>query len=133
MVRSPVVQAIRVRNPWGKGKAALQKKRRQSKASEIASLLLDRLDGESMWMTGELFPRGTLKNRRNKAIFSWASGYTGRIFTKPLLKLVVRKVLRAIGPIPSNPKLSFGAFIKQQALRLGQFIHQAKRLKQVRE
>ena len=133
MVRSPVVRAIRIRKPWGKGKAALQKRCRQSKASEIASLLLDRLDGESIQMTGEMFPRGTLKSRRNKSAFSWVSGYTGRVFTKPLLKLVVRKVYRGIGPIPTNPKLSYGAYVNQQALRLGQLVRQAKRLKQVRE
>ena len=124
-----MVRAIRARKAWGHGKAAIQKLMRLNNASEIASHLHERLDTENVQVTGELFPRGTLKRRQTKFLFEWVPQYKGRLFTQQLLKIVVRKLLRWIGPIPQDPKLSFGCFVKRQALRLGHLIRQAKRVK----
>ncbi len=128
-MRSPVVQAVRIRKPWGYGKAAVQKLQRQNTACEIATCLNERLDCENIQVTGELFPRGTLKSRKVKLLFEWVPDYKGRVFTQQLLKIVVRKLMRWIGPIPTNPKMSYGCFVKRQAQRLGQLIRQAKRVK----
>ena len=125
-----VQRAIRSnRKPWGHGKAAVQKMCRQNNACEIAGHLKERLDIDNVQVTGELFFRGTLKRRQTKFLFEWVPDYQGRLFTQQLLKLVVRKLLRWIGPIPTDPKLSYGCFVKRQALRLGHLIRQAKRVK----
>lgn len=128
IMRSPVVKAIR--KPWGCGKAAIQKHLRNTKAAEIAELLLDRLDVENIQLTGSIFPRGTLKSSKNRGLFNWVGNYSGRVFTRSLLRLTVKKLLRYIGPIPLNPQQSFGSLVQQQSERLGRLVRQAKRLKE---
>lgn len=126
-MRSPVVIAIR--KPWGEGRAAMQKQKRQSNPTLIASRLLDRLDVDNIQLTGQLMPRGTLKKRSIRALFTWVHEFPGRVFTYPLLKMVVRKLLRSIGDVPRNPKQSYGGYVASQAKRLGILAHRAKRIK----
>lgn len=119
-----------VRRPFGHGQAALLKNRRNSLASAVAQRLRDRLDVDRVQMTGELLPRGSLKKVANRKVFEWIHEIQGRrIYTKPLLKLCVKKLLRFMGPVPLDPKLPYGTYVKQQALRLGSLIRQAKRIK----
>ena len=128
IMRSPVVKAIR--KPWGCGRAARQKCIRNRSAAEVADYLLDRVDLEHIQLTGQLFPRGTLKSSKNRRLFNWVGEYHGRIFTSSLLRLAVKKLLRLAGPLPLNPKQSYGNFVQQQSERLGRLIRQAKRLKE---
>ena len=119
-----------VRRPFGHGQAALLKNRRNYLATAIAQRLWDRLDMDRVQMTGEVLPRGTLKKVANRKLFEWIHEIEGRrIYTKPLLKLCVKKLLRFVGPIPMDPKLPYGTFVKQQSCRLGSLIRQAKRIK----
>lgn len=143
-MRSPVVKAIRleesdsdcdlplvkqIRKPWGQGKAALQKQKRARLAHLITGFLMSRLDAEEIQRTGQIFPRGTLKKRVLRKVFSWTPCIKGRVFTKPLLKLVVRKIIREVGIVPMDPKKTFGSFVNQQARRFGMLARQAKRIK----
>jgi hypothetical protein len=127
MVR--VLRTDVTRKPWGQGKAALQKHVRNRTAFEVAQLIEDRLDMDQVQMTGLLFPRGTMKKPGTKKLFDWVHYYRGRVFTKPMLKEVVRVLLRAIPNIPMDPSKKFGHFVKQQSKRLGNLIRQAKRIK----
>ena len=128
IMRSPPVQALRM--PWGAGRAALQKCFRNRRAAEVAHYLMDRLDLEHIGLTGQLFPRGTLKSSKNRRLFNWVGEFQGRVFTSPLLRLAIKKLLRLVGPLPLNPKQSYGDFVKQQSERLGRLVRQAKRLKE---
>ena len=146
-MRSPVVKAIRVeeyaddfpvvkfsavkqiRKPWGEGKAALQKHRRAQLANVITGNLMSQLDVEEIQRTGQIFPRGSLKKRVLRKVFSWTPSIKGRVFTKPLLKLVTRKIIREVGIVPMDPKKTFGSFVNQQARRFGMLARQAKRIK----
>ena len=127
MVR--VLRSDVTRKPWGQGKAAQQKHVRNRIAFEVSQLIQDRLDWDQVQMTGQLFPRGTLKKPANKKVFSWVHSYSGRVWTKALLKQVVRNLVRAIQNIPMDPSKPFGHFVKQQSKRLGILIRQAKRIK----
>ena len=127
-MRSPPVRAIRL--PWGEGQAAQQKAVRSFKARQVVEILLERLDQEQIQMTGQLFPTGSLKRATVRACFDWAGKFQGRVFTKPLLKLVVRRFVRKLGPLPLDPKQSYCAFITAQAKRLGKLVRRAKRMKE---
>lgn len=118
-----------VRKPWGQGKAAQQKYTRRCTAFNIAQLLNDRLDHDQIHMTGVLFPRGTLKKRSNRRLFEWVPQYHGRVFTKPLLKQVVRVLLRTNPNIPMDPSQTWSSFVSIQSKRLGRLVRQAKRIK----
>lgn len=126
-MRSPV-RAIRL--PWGEGNAAKQKAIRSFKAGQVVNILADKLDQEQIQMTGQLFPTGSLKRAAVRACFKWTCKFRGRVFTKPLLKIVVRRLIRKLGPVPLDPKQSFGAFVSAQAKRLGKLIRAAKRMKE---
>ena len=117
------------RKPWGKGKAAEQKYVRNRTAFEVAELLKDRMDLDKVEMTGQLFPRGSLKKKTNKELMDWVHMYKGRLWTLPMLKQVVRVLTRTIHNFPLDPSKTYGAFVKQQAKRLGQLVRQAKRIK----
>ena len=126
-MRSPVTIAFR--KPDGCGKAAQQKFARNRKASVVAYFLLDRLDLEAIQMTGQLMPRGSLKRRQNRQIFDWVGQFNGRTFTSQLVRLVIKKLMRMVGQIPLDPKVTYGAYVKQQSKILRKLIRQAKRLK----
>ena len=117
------------RKGFGHGRAAMQKAYRNSRAHEIAYILLDRVDQDHIVMTGQLFPRGTLKSSKNRRLFDWVAHYPGRVFTSALRKLVIKKLLRLIGQVALNPSQTFGEFVNQQSHRLGRLVRQAKRLK----
>ena len=102
-----MVRAIRARKAWGHGKAAIQKLMRLNNASEIASHLHERLDTENVQVTGELFPRGTLKRRQTKFLFEWVPQYKGRLFTQQLLKIVSAKTPALDWSYPSRSKIVF--------------------------
>ena len=127
-MRSPVVHNIR--KPWGEGRAAMQKLKRQVRSQQIASQLLERLDTDSIQLTGQLFPRGNLKKRSVRCLFSWVHQFPGRVFTTPLLNMVIRKLLRSIGDVPRNPKQSYGGYVSSQAKRLGILARRSKRIKE---
>ena len=120
------------RKPWGQGKAAHQKYRRNSLAFSMSELLLERLDLEKVRMTGQIVPRGDLKKQSNGALFDWVnnSQFDGRTFTKPVLRLVIRKLMKNI-TFPLDPENK--NFIAQQAKRLRVLIRSAKRLKEICE
>ena len=117
------------RKPWGQGKAALQKYRRNSLSFSMSQFLLDRLDLDKVRMTGQLIPRGGLKRQSTKNMFDWVnnSEFDGRTFTKPVLKLVIRKLMRNI-TFPLDPECK--NFVAQQSKRLRTLIRHAKRLKE---
>lgn len=120
------------RKPWGKGRAAVQKYRRNSIAFDIANLLLDRLDQDQVCVTGQLFPRGGLKKPKTRRLMDWVHDerfQEKRMYTKALVKLIVKKILRELGSIPRDPKMSHGAFCNQQAKRLKELVRKAKRIK----
>ena len=121
------------RKPWGHGKAALQKNRRNMLACEIAGKLLRRLDVEHVQLTGELIPRGTLKSSKTKRLFSWVHRFRGRVFTSALVKMVIRKLLRLIGNVPINPNQTYGSYVSGQSKRLGKLARRAKKLKHIEE
>ena len=128
MVRH-VVDEVK-RKPWGMGRAAVQRYRRQTVALEVTELLLERLDEDKVTMTGQLFPRGNLKKPRCRTLFDWVHDpeFAGsRVFTKPMLKLVVRKLLKRLA-IPLNPENT--KFVGQQSARLRRLIRSAKRVKE---
>lgn len=107
-----------------------EKHLRNTKAAEIASCLFDRLDIETVQLTGSIFPRGALKSSKNRRLFDWVGNFSGRVFTRSLLRLTIKKLLRYIGPVPLNPQQTFGNLVQQQSERLGRLIRQAKRLKE---
>ena len=117
------------RKPWGQGKAAQQKYRRNALAFSMSELLMDRLDMDKVRMTGQLVPRGDLKKETNRTLFDWVnnSQFNGRTFTKPVLRLVIRKLMRNI-TFPLDPENK--NFVAQQAKRLRTLIRSAKRLKE---
>ena len=127
MVRTAVRNGV-ARKPWGQGRAAQQRCQRNRVAFDVAQVLQDRMDVDHVQMTGQLFPRGSLKRRANKEFFNWVHTYNGRVWTKPMLKQVVRDLLRTID-VPMDPAKTFGSFVTQQAKRLGSLIRQAKRIK----
>ena len=127
MVR--VLRTDVARKPWGQGKAALQKHVRNRTAFEAAQLVLDRMDLDQVQMTGQLFPRGTLKKPAIKRMFDWVHSYQGRVWTKAMLRQMVRILMRSIPNIPVDPSKKIVTFVKQQSKRLGILIRQAKRIK----
>lgn len=127
MVRAAVRNGVS-RKPWGQGRSAQQRSQRNRTAFEVAQLIKDRMDVEQAQMTGQLFPRGSMKRVANKELFGWVHTYSGRVWTKPMLKQVVRVLLRTID-IPMDPSKTFGSFVTQQSKRLRHLIRQAKRVK----
>lgn len=120
------------RKPYGQGRAAVQKYRRRTLALQVAERLHEQLDHERVLRTGQLFPRGTLKNRANQELFKdWIHEFEGRVFTKPLLRQVVRVLIRLLREVPIDPAKPHGVFVTQQSKRLGHLIRQAKRLKAI--
>ena len=126
MVRVQVENVAR--KPWGFGKAAVLKHRRNSLALSMSEYLLERLDEDRVSMTGQLFPRGTLKKRANRVLFDWVHypEFGGRTFTKPVLRLVVKKLMKRI-TLPLDPENT--RFVSQQTARLRRLVKSAKRLK----
>ena len=98
----------------------------------MSELLLERVDLEKVRMTGQIVPRGDLKKQSNRALFDWVnnSQFDGRTFTKPVLRLVIRKLMKNI-TFPLDPENK--NFIAQQAKRLRVLIRSAKRLKEICE
>lgn len=117
------------RKPWGQGRAAQQRHQRNRTAFDVAELIKDRMDLDQAQASGQLFPRGTLKRPANKKLFDWVHRYSGRVWTKQLLKQVVRVLLRTIQNLPMDPSKTYGQFVSQQSKRLGFLIRQAKRIK----
>ena len=117
------------RKPWGQGRAAQQRHQRNRTAFDVAELIIDRMDVDQAQVTGQLFPRGTLKKPANKNLFDWVHCYNGTVWTKKLLKQVVRVLLRNVQNIAVDPSKSYGQFVSQQSKRLGCLIRQAKRIK----
>lgn len=114
------------------GRASVQKHTRNSYAFEIAGLLLDRVDRDQVNMTGQLFPRGGLKKPSNRRLMDWVHDKRfkdKRMYTKALLKLTIKKILRDLGNIPRDPDVSYGTFCNQQAKRLKELVRRAKRIK----
>ena len=133
MVRSKIESSVAVksdRKPWGQGKAALLKARRNSVASQIAVTLGKHLDIDRVSTTGEIFPRGSLKSRHMKELFAFSRDFHGRTFTVLLSKLVIRKLVNIIGrdAIPRDPKMTFGRFVTKQALRFQRLVQRARRI-----
>ena len=136
MARSEVVEAaamVKLRKPWGQGKAALQKNRRNRLAQQIADTLRNRLDADRITTTGELFPRSSFKRASMKELFDFCKTYPGRTFTKALCKLVIRKLVNDLGRdvIPKDPNMTFGKFIAKQGLKFQRLVQKAKRVKEM--
>ena len=133
MTRSKIEESVAVKNdrkPWGQGKAALLKARRNSLATQIAETLGKYLDMDRISTTGEIFPRGSLKNVHMKELFAFSGDAHGRTFTVLLSKLVIRKLVNIIGrdAIPRDPKTTFGRFVTKQALRFQKLVQRARRI-----
>ena len=136
MVRSPVKSSVRAvgnfeRKPWGQGPAAKLKKRRNALASKIAQTLEERLDADRISTTGEIFPRWSFRKQSMQALFSFCREFQGRTFTQALCKLVIRKLVMALGKdsIPRDPDMPFGKFLTKQAVKFKNLIQKAKKVK----
>lgn len=127
MVRTVVRNGV-TRKPWGQGRAAQQRYQRNRTAFDVAQLIKARMDVDQVQMTGQLFPRGSMKKLANKELLDWVHTFNGRVWTKPMLKQIIRVLLRTID-VPMDPSKTFGNFVNQQSKRLGYLIRQAKRLK----
>ena len=117
------------RQPWGKGRAAKLKKKRNKLACTICDLLRERLDYNQIQLSCELFPRGSLKKRNLKAMFAWCgdSRFIGRLFTKHLCTSIARKLCHCFQLQPP-PGESFQHLIKTQSSRLKTLVAAAKKL-----
>lgn len=129
MVRAVVRDHVS-RKDWGQGKAAQQIYRRKCTAFQISEILEEKLDEERIARTGQIFPRGGLRKKATKKIFDWVQQFRGRTFTKPLLRQVVKNLMRAMPNMPRDPNKTYGVFVAQQAKRLGYLVRQAKRVKE---
>lgn len=120
---------IAPRQPWGKGRAAKQKRKRNKLACVITDLLLQHIDPDNVEMSCQLFPRGSLKKRRLRSMFSWCSDpkFLGRKFTKKLVESVTRKLCHAVHLHPP-PGKKFQDLVKDQSARLTNLVKAAKKL-----
>ena len=136
MVRSPVKKFVRAvgkqdRKPWGQGPAAKLKIRRNALASKISQTLEARLDADRISTTGEIFPRWSFRKRSMQDLFSFCNELQGRTFTHALCKLVIRKLIMALGKdsIPRDPHVPFGKFLNKQTVKFKNLIQRAKKVK----
>ena len=70
MVRTVVRNGV-TRKPWGQGRAAQQRYQRNRTAFDVAQLTKARMDVYQVQMTGQLFPRGSMKKLANKELLDW--------------------------------------------------------------
>lgn len=135
MARSRVQHGVALSPPkrksWGEGKAAQMKSRRNDLATKLAGIIHERVDADRISATGELFPRATFKKTSQKQLFDFCFQFEGRIFTTPLCKLVIRKLVNLLGrdTIPKDPKVSYAKYVSKQATRFQKLVRQAKRYK----
>ena len=115
----------------GEGRASIQKKQGIERQDEIAGWLIPLLDLERVERTGTLFPRGTIKKVKVKAIFHpWISQLQGRrILTTALCRAVVRSILGQLQFVPPrDPKMSLWTYVCMQGRRFQTLARSAKRL-----
>lgn len=123
-----MVSSRKHRKSKGEGRMSLQRKERNRKAELIVKWVWPHMDTERVEMTGDLWPRGSLKKRRVRELFQpWIHRCKGRWFTLKTAKLACRKLHDQLPSPPNrNPALSFGQYIKVQAKRLLQLSRAAK-------
>ena len=110
---------------------SLQKLQRQERSEfvvEKLNALFDEDHFELVAKTGELFPRGSLKQPRLRRAFSFTAECNGRYFTARLCRVIVRKLMRdlAICPILA-PGQSLRSWLELQSKRLKYLSGRSKR------
>ena len=83
------------RQPWGKGRAAKLKKKRNRLAYTICDLLVERLDHDQVQQSGELFPRGFLEETQSQSYVClvWGRAFCWAAFHKAFDDLSCTKAL----------------------------------------
>lgn len=120
------------RQAHGEGRRAQQKRRRIEIQNMIVQWILPLLEVEAIQSTGSLFPRGSLKSRRNRAIFSpWVRRLSGsRVLTAGLCRGVCRGIVHELNfHPPRSPTQSFTEYIRMQGKRFQILCKAAKKLK----
>ncbi|CAK9006842.1 unnamed protein product [Durusdinium trenchii] len=119
---------VQDRQPHGEGKLSVQRKRRETLASDIAQKLLQCLDLDYVEATGSLFPRKCNLRRRSAKKFRFLKAHTGRVFTKRLSQDITRQVALGLPfRIPVDPKGGLEEHCRAQALLLQKLAKRCKR------
>lgn len=119
------------RRAHGEGRRAEQKRARIRIQNMIVQWILPLLEVELIESTGSLFPRGSLKSRRNKAIFSpWVHRLCGsRVLTAGLCRGVCRGIVHKLNFHPPRaPAQTFPEYIRTQGRRFQTLCRAAKKL-----
>jgi len=111
---------------------SLQKSQRQERSEfvvdKLKALVFDDDHLELVAKTGELFPRGSLKQPRLRRAFSFTAECIGRFFTARLCRVIVRKLMRDLGICPIlAPGQSLRNWLELQSNRLKYLSARSKR------
>ena len=117
------------RKPFGQGKLAQQRNRREDIAKTLSSKILQILDLDIVESTGCIFPRKLdlrmVKNRK----YMFLKKQVGRIFTMKVCVAVVRKVVASLPfSLTKDPRSTLDDFIRAQAKRLQTLARKSKRV-----
>lgn len=116
------------RKPHGLGRAAIQKRRRDDLAAQVAGKLLEELDLDYVEQTGSLFPRRCNLRKKVAWKFLFLKSIPGRAFTKRLCLGVTRRVACALPfQLPVDPKEGMEGHLKAQAGLLQKLAKRCKR------
>ena len=125
-----VMAMSKQRRPAGKGRLAVQRKLRHIRADEIADWILPHLNHDRIEATGHIFPNGSWRKSRVKAVFKpWLHRCTGsRMFTTRLCQAVVRRICSLLETMPPrHPRQPFSEWVGEQACRLKILVRAAKK------
>ena len=114
----------------GDGPGACLQKEREKRAKRLVKYVWPRLDFEKISKTGQLWPRGSLKKRKVRAIFKdWIFRTSGhRYFTKNVCRRTCEILVEQLQYYPTRPpRQSYNQWIQEQCQRFHELCRNAKK------
>ena len=112
----------------GRSHVALQRAQRATRASDLSDALWRvHMPHSDLEVTGELFPRGTLRRRSNRQRLAFLADFAGRFFTRKICLKAIKKLVHEHDLRPlRQPSESMAQWCQRQAVKLQRVAKRAK-------
>lgn len=120
--------------PREPGRMVQQRLERERRAKAFVSAIWGKLDMGLIEQTGVIFPRGGLKRKGSRRLFSFVAegGYKGRWFTKKCCSKIVSVILARLPFVPPrDPSMEHSAYVEAECNKLMRLASRAKKLSPV--